>query len=225
MVERLNGRGFTPRKRVCRLGSGPGQQHLGLVQNLDQGSSAYPSSRLRSWSARVVCHYRRVVEYKGCEYGWVSTWAALIVSIRRTILNMHFATSLCHAYIVRATDEEGPIYMAAFEARTIINKTYIDENIQDWWTHSWIIDAVDKIGERTLGISAVKSNFDSIMGQNPQSPIAEWWRAASPEMQQDFELRRTTGDICWFREYHVSQSMKTASPAVASPDGQRWFVD
>lgn len=150
---------------------------------------------------------------------------ALIVSIREARRNIPFVTSLCHAYMVRATEEETLIYMAAFEARTIINKAYLEHQIEAWREHPWIIDAVDKIGERTLAIPMVKSRFESLMGQNPGHKIREWWHAASPEEREDFECRRTKGDICWFREYYVDQSLRTASPATAFADDQWWVVD
>jgi hypothetical protein len=159
----------------------------------------------------------RAVSTAGCP--------ALIVSIRRTIPGRNFVTSLCHVHLVRATDEEGLLYLQAYEARTIINMAYLEQQIEDWRAHAWITDAVDMVGERALAIPAVKSIFESTMGQNPENPIAEWWRAASSEMRQDFELRRTRGDIYWFREYHVNHSLRTVSPAVAFSDNQEWVVD
>jgi hypothetical protein len=83
------------------------------------------------------------------------------------------------------------------------------------------------IGKGALRMPAIKSVFESLMGQNPGNQIAAWWRAANPEMRQDFEFRRTKGDICWFRRYHVDRSLRTVSPAKAFPDNhwQYWVVD
>lgn len=161
----------------------------------------------------------RAVTTDGC--------AGLIVLItrREATDGRVFVTSLCHAYIMRTTEEEGLLYQAAYEARKIINEAYRDQHIENWMAHEWITDAVDKVGERALRIPAIKNHFEATMGVNPRHPISMWWRAAAPNMRQDFELRRTKGDICWFREHLVDRDLRTANPAVAFPDNQSWVVD
>lgn len=148
---------------------------------------------------------------------------ALLVSIREDKDDILYVTSLCHAWIFSQSDESSLVYGVALHARGPLrdSMSYFDNS----WRTRENLHEVDKRLETAMRLPEVKATVEDFMYRNPDSHLAKTWRAASAEDRQNFEFRRTEGDIQWFREKYVVREFDKICWLAELPQTQRWCVD